>query len=314
MQRIKLPQIQGYYLTLTLKEFILTLEIEEESSGNVSFLDLEEELVYEATNGFETLQGLFQGLKSAANGSYPEINVLLSKEKLTYIGSYSIGTDQVEHYFILKFQERRQKHEVEIQKSQKNLQALERENGKMAQRLEELERFRLEEFERFNKNLKASLPFKLNFSFDKKSENASYFNLINNKKTAIMTSFPEKICDLRIFPQIPPTGEYSYLLKINQKKNCIFFGITTNQKKRKSSAYLFCTSNGMIYEETKHRRAIEWPFIKKNSILQMIVNMDQGTLAFCVDNKPINFCSIEKSDKYFAYIWFQDAGQSVTLL
>jgi len=121
MQRVKLPKIQGYYLTLTPKDSLLTLEIEEESSGEISSLDLNEDSVYEATNGFfETLQDLFQGLKSAANLSHSGITLILSKEELTYIGSYSAGVAQVELSFILKLIEKR----AEIQKSQENFPSI----------------------------------------------------------------------------------------------------------------------------------------------------------------------------------------------
>ena len=188
MQRIKLPKIQGFFLTLTLKSPTLTLEIEEESSGRISSLDLNEDLVNRATDGFfETLEDLFEGLKSAANQTSPEINLILSKEELTYIGSYSQGKARLEHRFTLKLTEKRmdqlealekkfqlleewkERYEAEVKKCQEKSQALKEENEKMAQRVEELEKS--------YETLQASVLFTPDIYFNNKSVNI--FTLIS---------------------------------------------------------------------------------------------------------------------------------------
>ncbi len=100
MQRIKLPKIQGHFLTLALKEdSTLTLEIEEESSGRIFSLDLDEDSIDQVTDGlFQTAEDLFRGLQDGANSRCPGLTLNISKGKLIYTGYLYRKCQKIQFY------------------------------------------------------------------------------------------------------------------------------------------------------------------------------------------------------------------------
>lgn len=97
MQSIKLPQIQGFDLTLTLKDSILTLDVQEESSGRIFSLDLDENSIDQTTYGlFQTSEGLFRGFQEGANKRCPGITLSMSEGEFIYTVFFL--TDTVQNY------------------------------------------------------------------------------------------------------------------------------------------------------------------------------------------------------------------------
>jgi len=86
------------------------------------------------------------------------------------------------------------------------------------------------------------------------------------------------------------------------------FGITAqignvnwNQTQNQNN-YRYCIYNGDIRGRAAQEPMGHGTFGGKDAILKMVVDMDQGTLTFFVDNQQVNSCNISKSDKYFAYV------------
>ena len=172
---------------------------------------------------------------------------------------------------------------------------------------------RLEELETLYNNLKTLFPLKPDISFDKNSWSVSMFNLTDNGKTATLIS--KGFSGLEILPQIPSSGEHCYSLRINKTKGDLIFGILTNENNPPAKGgYAYSTFNGKIFGRIDQEAIGDGPFGSKNSILRMIVNMDQGTLAFYAGNRQVNFCDISKSDTYYAFVCFSNTGDSVVLL
>ena len=228
MQRVKLPQIQGHYLTLALKDSILTLEVEEESSGRIFSLDLDEDSIDQVTDGlFQTAEDLFRGLQDGANNRCPRITLALSKGKLIYTVVLSTETVQRESFILNLTEKRVDQVEVLERKFEQWKERYEAKNEDLMKQMEQKMAQRLDILEKLCDNLKVLIPPKLDFYFNKDSMNASKFVLTDENKT--VTSISSDFPGLEILPRIPSSGQSSYSLRINNiTNNCICFGITNN--------------------------------------------------------------------------------------
>ncbi len=77
---------------------------------------------------------------------------------------------------------------------------------------------------------------------------------------------------------------------------------------------MYLTLDGKIVGKEEKDPIGNGPFGGDDKRLEMVVDMDQGILTFFLDNIKVNACPISKADKYFAFILFRDAGDSVTLI
>jgi len=85
MQRTKLPKIRGFYLTITPKDSFINLEIEEESTGKIFAVNIDNDAISEKTNSiFEDPQSFMQGLQDAADQKCRGFELILGRETLKY--------------------------------------------------------------------------------------------------------------------------------------------------------------------------------------------------------------------------------------
>jgi len=332
---------------MTSQSSLFTLEAEHEPTGKVFTINLDGDSISQVTNDlFDSAEKMVQGLKEAAEKHFENVKLDISPQgKLTYTVVLSSGVVNKEFSFTLDLTEKemdpiqifskrldnmdewKEAQETKLQAFETKMESIQAFQARNDEKFDKLENMmiqmeqrmtqKLERLEKLYEDLKAPIVFKPDIHFNKASESASHFTITDDGKTA--ESILETGSFLEILPQVSSSGQSSYSLRMNNVTKTMGFGIIMHSGtenidwKDGKNRYEFWTLTGNIFGRVFVSGNEEGPFGKKDSILKMIVDMDQGTLTFFVDEKQANSCEISKSDNYLAFIDLE-SGDSVTLL
>jgi len=353
MEKSKQFPIQGFLLSISYQNSIISLEAEEKSSGKIFLANLDSDAVAQITNRlFNNAEDLAQGLQDAAEGSCSDLKLAIDAQgKLTYTMIFSAGKIKREDSFIINLVEKqlnsdeslsqmfnvisrwKEEHESKINHIERTLYTFQGKNEERFNKIEELilqiqkniaQRF--DALEKAKEAPKASKSQKGEFAmssgyFNTSSVNASEYSFDDNNRTITLLS--SKHPGLELLPEIGKEGKYSYSFRIYIKNpaHSSCFGITTKISKgnwnydQYTVRYVDPTGviNGKAFRQSNNKNPSD-SFVGVGRVLKMVVDMEKGILSFFVDNQEVNSCQISTSDTYYAYVSLQEHGDSVTLL
>jgi len=351
MEKSKQFPIQGFLLSISYQNSIISLEAEEKSSGKIFIANLDSDAVAQITNRlFNNAEDLAQSLEDAAEGSCSDLKLAIDTQgKMTYTMIFSAGKIKREDSFVINFVEKELNSDESLSQMFNVISRWKEEHGPKMNHIEEtLYEFQGKSEERFNNLEDLILQMQKNITqridareksneapkvlqiqkgestissghFNTLSVNASEYSFDNNNLTIklLFSSHP----GLELFPEIGKPGIYSYSFKIISERSgygdCV--GITTKISKGNWNAnecnYRYWTSSGLICGiNIRQDYPTKGPFGGAGRILKMVVDMDKGILSIFVDNQEVNSCQISTSETYYAYVGLGHVGNSITLL
>lgn len=154
--------------------------------------------------------------------------------------------------------------------------------------------------------------------FNPQSKNIGYYFLSNNNQTVTLAKDSHPC--LECLPTIPRGGLHSFTLLIGQQGSTtgICFGITQDVSQTywngNKSSYRYWTLDGEIVGKTRKNSLYSGAFGERAKSINMVVNMDEGTLIFSVDGEHANSCSIATGVSYYVYVSLGNPGDNVTII